>query len=596
MRSLFAAACSLWLLAGWSLVGCGQSPADTSAPASIDTPGSPADGDTIAAQNAPTLPATTPQLPPIPEHALARHIDTLASDAFEGRAPATPGGAMTRDYLIDQMKAIGLAPGNGDSYEQPVGLVQQILIPSESALTLSIPGQDDWTLQYGPQTVFWSKQQREAIDYADSELVFVGFGIVAPEYGWNDYEGVDVTGKTVVILVNDPGFYLQGEAFNGRSMTYYGRWTYKYEEAARQGAAGAIIVHQTAPAAYGWGVVEGSWSGPQIDLERPDNGASRTMMEGWISEAAALDVFTMIGRDYEVEKQNALSPNFTPFAMGGVTASATLRNAISRKQSANLAGVLPGVTAPDEYVLYMAHWDHLGRSFASADDTINNGAVDNATGTAAILAIAESMANAPTPPDRSVMFVAVTAEESGLLGSAYFGADPLVPLTNVVGGINIDAMLPMGMTKDIIVIGYGASQLEDMLLAAAEPFGKYLRPDAYPERGYFYRSDHISLAKLGVPMLYADSGIDLVEGGEAAGTALVDDYTALRYHKPADEYDPADWPLDGMAQDVTIFRDVGAALAYSDVWPNWYDGNEFRALRDAQRAAHAHTHAHADGG
>lgn len=509
---------------------------------------------------------------------LRRHIVTLSSDEFEGRAPATAGGEKTRAYLIDEMQKAGLEPANGDSFEQETPLVEITADPEQSFLKIN-----DQSLGYRTESVFWTKRVEESVSFEDSQLVFVGYGVVAPEYGWNDYEGLDVEGKTVVMLVNDPGYATEDpELFNGRSMTYYGRWTYKYEEAARQGAAAAIVVHQTEPASYGWGVVEGSWSGPQLDLERADGGAGRVALEGWIQEETARALFAQAGLDFDEAAASAQSADFTAVEMTGLKASGQIVNTIRRSSSANVAGVLRGATRPDEYVLYMAHWDHLGVAADAEGDAISNGAVDNATGTGGIIAIAEAFANNETPPERSIIFVAVTAEESGLLGSAYFGEDPLVPLKNIVGGVNIDAILPTPPTKDLIVIGYGASELEDLLKDAADKRGMYLRPDATPEAGFFYRSDHISLAKKGVPMLYADSGIDLVDGGEEAGKALAEDYTANRYHKPADEY-AEDWDLSGMMQTLNILYDVGAAMAYSDDWPNWYEGNEFRALRDAQR-------------
>ena len=520
-------------------------------------------------------------LAPVSEENLRARIATLASDEFEGRAPATPGGMKTREWLINEMKSIGLEPGNGDSYEQEVPLVELTVQPDAS--DLSINGEP---LDYGPEAVYWTKRVEEDVAFEDSDLVFVGYGVVAPEYGWNDYEGVDVTGKTVVILVNDPGYVTEDpELFNGRAMTYYGRWTYKYEEAARQGAAAALIIHQTAPAAYGWGVVEGSWSGPQLDLERPDGGAGRVALEGWVQETVARDLFATAGLDFDAVTASAHEAGFEAMPMEGLKASATLKNTIRRSNSANVVGVLPGTEHPDEYVLYMGHWDHLGVGPADENgDTISNGAVDNATGTAAILSIAEAFANSTPKPKRSIMVVAVTAEESGLLGSAYLGEAPIVPFAQIVGGINIDGVLPLPPAKDIMVVGYGASELEDLLKIAADKRDVYLRPDAEPEKGYFYRSDHISLAKKGVPMLYADAGLDLVDGGEDAGKALADDYTANRYHKPADNYSP-DWDLTGMTQSMNTLMEVGAQMAYSDAWPNWYEGNEFRALRDEQRAA-----------
>lgn len=523
---------------------------------------------------------TMPDLPALDAAALAENIKTLASDDYMGRAPATEGGQKTIAWLMETMANIGLEPANGDSYLQDVPLVEVTVDPAASSFTLNGDDGSSQILSYGDEIMFWTKQVTEETSFDNSDLVFVGHGVVAPEYGWNDYEGMDVTGKTVVMLVNDPGYRMQdSELFNGKAMTYYGRWTYKFEEAARQGAAAALVIHQTAPAAYGWGVVSGSWSGPQLDLQRPDNGAGRTKLEGWITEDVARNLFKQAGLDFDKMEQASLSADFSPVKMGGLTASGTIKNVIKRSASQNVAGKIIGSKYPDEYVLYMAHWDHLGNS-GEGEDHIYNGAVDNATGTAGILSIAESFANAETPPERSILFLAVTAEESGLLGSAYFAEDPFVPLKNIIGGINIDAILPAGPAKDIMVVGFGASELEDLLAAQAKKRDRYLRPDAEPEKGYFYRSDHISLAKKGVPMLYADSGIDLIDGGEEAGRAFAEGYTSERYHKPSDEYSD-DWDINGIVSTLEILRDVGADMAYSDIRPNWYEGNEFRALRDA---------------
>ena len=516
----------------------------------------------------------------IDEAGFRERIATLASDEFGGRAPATKGGEKTRAYLIQEMQKIGLEPANGDSFEQAVPLVEQSVDPERSAF--SVNGSK---LSYGDEVVFWTKRVEETVEFSDSDLVFVGYGVVAPEYGWNDYEGIDVTGKTVVMLVNDPGYATQDPAlFNGRSMTYYGRWTYKYEEAARQGAAAAIVIHQTEPAAYGWGVVEGGWTGPQLDLKRANGGADRVPMEAWIQESVARSLFSEAGLDFDEQVAAAAAPGFSPVEMAGLSASGNLTNSIRESDSANVAGVLRGAVRPDEYVLYMAHWDHLGRNFSAASDSIANGAVDNATGTAGILSVAEAFISNDTPPDRSVIFVAVTAEESGLLGSAYFAEDPLMPLANIVGGVNIDALLPTPPAKNLIVIGNGASELEDLLEDAATKRNLYLGPDANPEAGYFYRSDHISLAKHGVPMLYAKGGLDFVDGGPEAGDAFESAYRSERYHKPADEYDE-NWDMRTILQTFEILYEVGAAMAYSDDWPNWYEGNEFRALRDEQRAS-----------
>ncbi|MEM9169633.1 MAG: M28 family metallopeptidase [Pseudomonadota bacterium] len=556
-----------------AVAGCGDASKD-----GADAPGAraTASGETVAA-NRSAAGATIDAI--VDAEALRKRIETLSSDAFAGRAPVTQGGRKTRDYLIAQMKAIGLQPGVGDSYEQAVPLVEVALRPEQSFFAI-----DGERLAPRTEAVYWTKRVVDEIAFDDSDVVFVGYGVVAPEYGWNDYDGLDVKDKTVVMLINDPGFATgDDDLFNGRAMTYYGRWTYKYEEAARQGAAAAIVIHQTDPASYPWGVVEGGWSGPQLDLERPDGGAGRAALEAWIQEDVARRLFDNAGLDFDAVQKAARTRGFKAIPMGDLKASGKVVNSIRRNASANVVGVLPGDERPDEYVLYMAHWDHLGRMFGQKGDDVANGAVDNATGTAGVLSVAEAFAKADDAPDRSILVVAVTAEESGLLGSAYFGERPTVPLENIVGGVNIDAFLPTPPSKDVIVVGYGASELEDLLKTAATARGRYLRPDAKPEAGYFYRSDHISLAKKGVPMLYAKSGVDLVAGGEAAGQAFAADYTANRYHKPSDEYDPS-WDLTGVAGTHDLLYEVGAGMAYSDDWPNWYDGNEFRALRDAMRA------------
>ncbi len=514
---------------------------------------------------------------------LASKIKILASDEFEGRAPTTPGGEKARNFIAGEYQRLGLEPVNG-SYFQEAEMVETTVDPASSYLHIDVKGETR-NLAYKTDAVFATKRVAPEVAFDGSDMVFVGYGVVAPEFQWNDYEGLDVKGKTVIILVNDPGFLTHDDAlFGGQAMTYYGRWTYKFEEAARQGAAAALIVHDTIPAAYGWNVVEGSWSGPQIDLKRADDGMSRAMLEGWIQKDAAQSLMAAAGLDLDKETQAANKRGFKPIAMTGLKASAKIVQTIKRSSDANVLGVLKGAEAPDEYVLYMAHWDHLGVNNSDAgEDKIYNGAVDNATGVAAILEIAEKFAAGPRPR-RSILFAAVTAEESGLLGSAYMAENPPVPLKNIVGGINIDGVLPLPATKDIIVVGYDASELQDVLKNVADKHGKYLRPDAEPQKGYFYRSDHISFAKKGVPMLYADAGIDLVDGGEAAGRALGEEYTAKRYHQPSDEYSD-DWDLSGMAGQMEILYEVGEQVANSPDWPNWRPTNEFRAIRDASRAS-----------
>ena len=523
--------------------------------------------------------------PPVASAAdLGRRIEKLSADEFQGRAPGTPGGQAASQYIADEMKAAGLEPmGENGTYFQPLKLTETVALPQSSMIISTAEGAELINADQSTNGVFWTKRLDPEINIANSDLVFVGYGVVAPEYGWDDYAGLDVEGKTVVMLVNDPGFATQNEElFRGNAMTYYGRWTYKFEEAGRQGAAAALIIHETAPASYGWEVVSGSWTGAQYDLVRPDGGASRTLIEGWLHYDAASELFAASGLDLEQQKQAALTQGFTPVSMPGVSLSANLVQDVETVESRNVVGGVTGTDNPDEYVLYMAHWDHLGMNPANEGDNIYNGAVDNATGTAAIIEIGEAFVQQGAP-ERSAIFVAVTAEESGLLGSAYYAADPIVPLSDTVAGINIDAILPIGKTKDMVVVGYGSSELEDRLEDVLKPRDMYIAPDPSPEAGYYYRSDHISLAKLGVPMLYADSGIDHMVNGTEYGRAFEEEYRKERYHKPSDEYDHS-WDLSGIEQSTEILFELGYGIANSDDWPNWYEGTEFRALRDKQRA------------
>lgn len=515
---------------------------------------------------------------------LGRRIEKLASDEFQGRAPSTAGGQAASQYIADEMSKAGLAPaGENGTYFQAVELTAMTVLPS-SSMTITAGEETLINADQNTNSVFWTKRLDSSVSVSDAELVFVGYGVNAPEYGWNDYEGLDVKGKTVVMLVNDPGFATKdANLFNGNAMTYYGRWTYKYEEAARQGAAAVLVIHETEPASYPWEVVSGSWTGEQYDLVRPDGGASRSALEGWLHIDAAQNLFDKAGLNMRQLMTAAAQKGFKPVPMSGLSLDATINQSVKTTQSRNVAGVIKGSVRPDEYVLYMAHWDHLGMSEAvEGDDKIFNGAVDNASGTSVILEIGETMVDRGTP-ERSVIFVAVTAEESGLLGSAYYGEKPLVPLAKTVGGINIDALLPIGETKDMKVIGFGSSELEDLLKKQLNKRGMYVVPDTKPEAGYFYRSDHISLAKLGVPMLYSDAGNNHVVNGMTYGEDFEEEYTKLRYHKVADEYDNS-WDLSGIKQVSDILLDMGYDLANSEDWPNWYEGTEFRGLRDEMLA------------
>ena len=507
-------------------------------------------------------------------------ISTLSSDEFEGRAPGTEGGQLTKNFISKTFQNLNLDPVDG-SYFLDVP-ASEITLKDSSYLTLSFRGNDRKMIT-GDEVVFWTKQARDYRKIRDSEVVFVGYGIVAPEYNWDDYEGIDVKGKTVVILINDPGFATgKLRLFNGRSMTYYGRWTYKFEEAARQGAAAAIIVHEEEPAAYPWSVVENSWQGPQLDLQRDDLGADRVILEGWIKDSILNDVLNFTGFDYDSLKQIALEKTFSAFPLRGLTLSSEIHNKVRYLQSHNIAAVKKGIAYPDEYILFMAHWDHLGiiNSSQPGENNIMNGAVDNATGVAAILEFAKRFSEVET--DRSIMFLAVTLEESGLLGSEYFAKYPPIDLANIVAGFNYDGILPTGLTNDMVVVGYGASELEDLLENELVKSGRYINPDPNPEKGYFYRSDHISFAKRGVPVLYADGGFDLVAGGKEAGFLIEEEYRVDAYHGVADEYDES-WDLDGLNQSIDIIFNISKELANSQQWPNWYDGNEFKSIRDASR-------------
>ncbi|WP_375291882.1 M28 family metallopeptidase [Qipengyuania sp.] len=508
---------------------------------------------------------------------------TLSSDAFEGRMPGSPGEEKTVAYLIERFKAAGLTPGNRGSWVQNVPLVE---ITGKNFAPLTVKGgAQPMAFQFGKDWVGVTYREDKATALKDSELVFVGYGVVAPERNWNDYAGVDMRGKTAVILVNDPDFgaeTLEGP-FNGKAMTYYGRWTYKYEEAARQGAAGAIIIHDTAPAAYGWNVVESSWSGPQAYAQRGPDAPPLTMMNGWVQKGVAQKILTSAGKDLASLTTAARRQGFRPVPLG-LTVSTNFQSDIRKFQSRNVIGMLPGSGAPDEYVMHTAHWDHLGRCTPAPDgDDICNGAVDNATGTAALVALAEAHHKAG-PARRSLVFLAVTAEESGLLGADYYAANPVFPLSQTVGGINMDAFLIAGPARDVTVVGPGKSELDSYLNAALVADGRVATPNPKPEAGYYYRSDHFAFAKRGVPMLYIDGGEDLVKGGRAAGEAIAGDYTENRYHGPNDEYDP-NWDWSGVMADLQLYYRIGRSLAETSAWPNWVPGDEFRAIRDKDCAA-----------
>jgi len=503
------------------------------------------------------------------------HVETLASDEFEGRAPATPGGEKTKEYIIGEYERIGLTPAVDGSYLQPVPLVE-ITGYDFSDLVISHNG-EELAYDYINDMVIGTTKLQDYSQLDASELVFVGYGVNAPEYDWNDYEGVDVEGKTVVVMINDPGFALRDEEiFNGRAMTYYGRWTYKFEEAARQGASGALIIHQTEPASYGWDVVRNSWSGTQYGIGE-DSGEPKLEAEGWIQKEVARELFARIGKDLDEELASAALPDFQAYSMD-MYASADFYNEFEHSECHNVIGYIEGSTYPDETIFYMAHWDHLGMVETDDGVDIYNGAVDNATGVGAIISIAERMMAGEESPERSVVFAAVTAEESGLLGSTYYAENPLFPVGKTVGGINVDALNVYGPTWDVEVVGYGNSEMEEYLRMYAEEQDRYVVPEPTPEAGYFYRSDHISLARQGIPMIYAQGGSDYINRDEEYAEMVAEDMAA-RYHAPTDVIHDL-WVWDGMHQDMWLFYFMGKHLANTRDWPNWYEGNEFRQLRD----------------
>jgi Zn-dependent M28 family amino/carboxypeptidase len=522
------------------------------------------------------------EVPALSEQTMKDVVKELSLDSYEGRAPGSAGEEKTVSYLIGKFKAAGLEPGNGTGWTQDVPLVE-ILAKNVSALSVADKSGKAMSFAYGSEFVIGSYRETPKTEVKASEMVFVGHGIVAPEKGWNDYAGVDVKGKTVVVMVNDPDFDTAGldGPFGGKAMTYYGRWTYKYEEAAKQGAAAVLIIHDEAPAAYGWNVVNSSWTGPQFLAQSKDGGKSQTLANGWIQKSVAKEIFAAAGQDLAKQMAAAKAKGFKAVPLG-LTASVNFDNEISRKNSKNVVGILKGSKRPDEYVLYTAHWDHLGICTPVDGDDICNGAIDNATGTAALVALAESFKKAGAP-DRSVVFLAVTAEESGLLGSKYYAENPVFPLSKTVGGVNMDAFSMAGPAKNLTVIGKGKSQLDIYLDAAAKAEGRTPENEPTPEKGFYYRSDHFSFAKLGVPMVYFEGGDDLVTGGKEAAKKIADEYEKNAYHSPKDEF-KEDWDWSGVMADLRLYYRVGRMLAMTDAWPNWNEGDEFRAIRDKSRA------------
>lgn len=511
-------------------------------------------------------------------------IRVLASDEFEGRAPATRGEELTVEFLTQQFKALGLAPGNLDGrYVQDVPLVG---ITTTRAASLTAGGKR-MRLRFPDDYIAGSRRFDANISVKNSDLVFVGYGVVAPEYGWDDYKGVDVRGKTIVMLVNDPAVpdpadpsRLDPGMFKGKAMTYYGRWTYKYEIASEKGAAAALIVHETGPAGYPFEVLSGGAAGEAFDIDRADGNKDRVAVEGWITEERARMLFKLSGKSFDEMKKAAARKDFRPVALPSkvdLSVANTLRRVKSRNVVARVVGSDP--TLRDEHVVYTAHWDHLGRDPARKGDQIYNGALDNATGTAGLVELAKAYAALPTPPRRSVLLLAVTAEEQGLLGSKWYAQNPLYPLAQTVAAINMDGLNQWGRTSDMVVIGDGQSTLEDVLAAAVVSQDRVLVADPESQKGFYYRSDHFEFAKVGVPALYAEGGTVYRDRPESYSQQKRDEYTRNDYHKVSDEVKP-EWDLSGGVEDLQLLFRVGLAVADTPAMPQWKPGSEFKARRD----------------
>ncbi len=537
--------------------------------------------------------AEAPPLPPVSQHvpigqlpaididAVLAHTKVLSSDEFEGRAPGTAGEERTVAFLVDQFKKVGLKPGNTDgTYIQKVPLVG--ITPSPASLVFT-KGSTKRTLKWKDDVVAWTKHVAPTASIADSELVFVGYGVVAPEFNWDDYKGIDVTGKTLVMLVNDPPVpdpsnpsALDPKTFGGKAMTYYGRWTYKYEIGAQKGAAAVLIVHETEPAGYPFNVVQGQ-TGEKFNLVTPDKNMGRAAIEGWITLDQAKALMQMAGQDFDALKAQAATREFKPVALG-VTASMTLHNKLRTIDSKNVIAKLDGrdPVLKNQYVVYTAHWDHFGKG----PEGIFHGAEDDALGCSALIELGRSFTKLAAPPRRSILFMAVTAEEQGLLGSEYYSVTPIYPLAKTVADINLDSWNTHGRTKGLVLVGYGASDLDDYARDAAGEQGRIVHGDAEPEKGFYYRSDHFNFAKQGVPALDPDGGVDYIGKPPGYGQKVRDEWTTKRYHQPSDVVLP-DWDLTGTREDLKVFFTVGYRVAEADKMPDWKPGNEFKAKRDA---------------
>ena len=530
-----------------------------------------------------------PALDAITAKDVLQHTTVLASDEFEGRAPGTKGEELTVNYLTEQFKRMGLKPGNPDgTYVQNVPLVG---LRTQPEMKIEA-GDKEIGMKFPDDYVAVSRRFVPEVKVEDSELVFVGYGVVAPEYGWDDYKGLDVKGKTIVMLINDPAVpdpkdpsKLDEGMFKGKAMTYYGRWTYKYEIASEKGAAAAIIVHETGPAGYPYEVVKGSWGQENFDIQAADKNMGRVPVEAWVTLDKAREIFKAGGQDFDTLKRAAVRKDFKPVPLKA-EADIRVRNQLRETPSRNVIAKLEGSDPKlkDEYVIYTAHWDHLGRNASLQGDQIYNGALDNASGTATLLEIAEAFTKLRTPPKRSILFLAVTAEEKGLLGAKYYATNPLYPLRRTVANINMDGINQWGRTKDLVIVGGDNSTLYDLTRDVARTQGRHLAPDPEPEKGFYYRSDHFEFAKVGVPALYTDSGVEYIGKPAGYGEKKRDEYTTNDYHKPSDEVKP-DWDLAGAVEDAQLLFLIGYRVAQEPKYPEWKPGTEFKARRDQMMKA-----------
>ena len=564
---VFRRTASLGVLATVACLACNSSGEDASRDAAVSSA------------------ALQPALAAITADNILQHVNRLASDAFEGRGPGTAGEDSSVAYITEQFKALGLAPGNPDgTYIQPVSMIGYTSHPDASIAV----GGKPMKLRFPNDYVAVSRRNANAIRVDNSDVVFVGYGVVAPEYGWDDYKGLDVKGKTIIMLVNDPAVpspddstKLDSTMFKGKAMTYYGRWTYKYEIASDKGAAAAIIVHETGPAGYPYEVVVGSWGRENFDV-KATGPTNRVAVEAWMALDKTKELFRNAGLNFDSLKKAATRKDFKPVALNA-KATFHVRNQVREIQSKNVVAKLDGSDAnlKDEYVIYTAHWDHLGRDTTLKGDQIFNGALDNATGVGALLTVAKAFKALPKPPARSVLFLAVTAEEQGLLGAKWYATHPLYPLNKTLVDMNMDGVNQWGKTKDLTVVGYGNSTLDDLLgTVLASQSGRTIKPDPEPEKGFFYRSDHFEFAKQGVPALYVDAGTEYVGKDSTYGQNKRDEYTENDYHKPSDQVKP-DWDLSGAVEDLQAFFQVGYRVAQTDRWPEWKQGTEFKARRDS---------------